>query len=147
MRDVRYFFKDARMLFGRDAVMDTVRTLRTDVFHLAADVQIGIKAPLLGALILSDGVSRNGNRRVPLASLIGLPPNRLVIISNLSSLPRALHPGLPYVFAANGSEGMIIRGSSFCGQESLQRILLHGSPDWSVAGGGLSHSATADDRG
>lgn len=108
LRDVRYFFKDARMLFGRDAVMDTLRTLRTDVFHLAADVQIGIKAPLLGALILSDGVSRNGNRRVPLASLTGLPPNRLVIISNLSSLPRALHPGLPFVFAANGSEGMII---------------------------------------
>jgi hypothetical protein len=45
---------------------------------------------------------------VPLASLTGLPPNRLVIISNLSSLPRALHPGLPFVFAANGSEGMII---------------------------------------
>lgn len=108
LRDVRYFFKDARMLFGRDAVMDTVRTLRSDVFHLAADLQIGIKAPLLGSLILSDGVSRSGNRRVPLASLTGLPPNRLVIISNLSPVPRAVPPGLPFVFAANGSEGMII---------------------------------------
>jgi hypothetical protein len=31
-----------------------------------------------------------------------------VIVSNLASLPWALDPGFAYVFAANGSEGMII---------------------------------------
>jgi len=108
LRDVRYFFKDARMLFKRDAVLDTLRKLRSDVVHLSVEVQLGVKAPMLGGLILSDGVSPDGYRRVPFTALTGLPPNRLVFISNLSPLPRPLYPGLPFVFATNGSEGLIM---------------------------------------
>jgi len=108
LRDVRYFFKEARMLFGREATMDSLRSIRSDVLHMAAEVEFGVRAPLLGALYLSDGVSPIGKRREPLSSLSGLPAHRLVILSNLSSMSGAFEPGLAFVFSANGTEGTIV---------------------------------------
>jgi tetratricopeptide (TPR) repeat protein len=108
LRDVRYFFKDAQMLFGRDAVLDTLRLVRSDVLHLAVDVQFGLQSPLLGAVILSDGVSITGYHRVAFSTLTDLPPHRLVVVSNLSLLPRTLHPGLAFIFSVSGSDGTIM---------------------------------------
>jgi hypothetical protein len=108
LRDVRYFFKDAGMCFKREATADTLLKIRSDVLHLAADIRFGIRSPLLGGIVLSDGISPTGWRRMPFGFLTKLPAHRLVIVSNLASLPWVLDPGFAYVFAANGSEGMIM---------------------------------------
>jgi tetratricopeptide (TPR) repeat protein len=134
LRDVRYFFKDARMLFGRESVLDTLRLVRSDVLHLSVDVQFGLRAPLLGAVILSDGVSPTGYRRVPFSSLTNLPPHRLVVVSNLSPLPRTLHPGFAFIFSASGSDGIImntvppLRGAKKAFGEFLYTALQAGAP-------------------
>ncbi len=133
LRDVRYFFKDAGMLFGREATIESLRKNRSDVLHMAVDIQFGLRAPLLGALYLSDGVSSTGYRRVPLSSLAQLPANRLVIVSNLSSMPLTLDPGLAFTFAANGSEGIVmnvvppLRGAKKAFSEYLYTALATGA--------------------
>jgi len=91
---------------------------------------------LLGAVYLSDGVSTIGKRREALSSLSGLPAHRLVILSNLSSMPRTFDPGLAFVFSSNGTEGTIanavppLRGAKKAFGEYLYTVLqAGGSPE------------------
>ncbi len=108
LRDVQYFYKAARLLFGRAATLDTVRHVRTDVLHIAAEVRFGRRQQFLqGYLVLSDGITLTGQRRVPLSSLFGLPSNTCVILSNLAGGTPSMHAGVPYALLVNGSSMVV----------------------------------------
>lgn len=108
LRDVQYFSKDARLLFGRAATLDSLRRIQSDVLHLAVEMQFGRRHPLQGGIMLSDGTTRTGQRLVPLSSLVGLPPSGAVLISNLSGDKTAPHPGVPYALLANGTAATVV---------------------------------------
>ena len=132
LRDVRFFFKDAHMLLGREATFDTLSRVRTDVLHLAVDMRFGVRTPLFGSFQLSDGASPDGSRTVPLTSLVGLPPARIVVVSTLSPELPTFDPYVPFAFGANGS-GMTVmnvvlptRGAKKAFGEAFYTGLLQG---------------------
>lgn len=103
LRDVKFFTKDARMLFGRAAVLDSLRAGVPDLLHMAVDIRYGRRVPLYGSFQVSDGVSPTGTRTVPLPALIGLPGSRIVLLSNLSPAGPFFDPFVPFALSVNGT--------------------------------------------
>lgn len=134
LRDIRFFFKDARMLFGQDATLDLVRNVRADVLHLALDMQFGVRSPLTGRFLLSDGESPDGSRSIPLTTLSLLHPARIVVVSSLTSGLPSFDPVVPFVLGANGSGTCVMnvflptRGAKKAFAEFFYTALLQGVP-------------------
>lgn len=134
LRDIRFFFKDARMLFAQEATLDTLQRLHADVLHLAVDVRYGVSSPLAGWITLSDGASRDGSRAVPLTALTTIQPSRIVVVSSLAAGVPSFDPLVPFALGANGS-GMVVmncylptRGAKKAFGELFYTALLQGLP-------------------
>ena len=107
LRDVRAFYKDARLCFGRNAVADTLRTKRADLLHLAVEIQLSKQRPVFGGVLLSDGQSSTGITRLPLGELPAIPGSGAVLVSNLGMHMPTLERSIPYALRSTGS-GVVI---------------------------------------
>jgi hypothetical protein len=107
LRDVRAFYKDARLCFGRNAVADTLRTRRADLLHLAVEIQLSKQRPVFGGVLLSDGQSSTGITRLPLGELPAIPGSGAVLVSNLGMHMPTLERSIPYALRSTGS-GVVI---------------------------------------
>jgi CHAT domain-containing protein/tetratricopeptide (TPR) repeat protein len=134
LRDIRFFFKDARMLFAQEATLDTLRNVRADVLHLAVDMQFGVHSPLAGRFLLSDGESRDGSRVIPLSTLTQLHPARIVVVSSLTAGRPSFDALVPFALGANGSGTCVMniflptRGAKKAFAEFFYTALLQGVP-------------------
>jgi CHAT domain-containing protein len=107
LRDVRAFYKNARLCLGRSAVADTLRKRGADVLHLAVEIQLSRQRPVFGGVLLSDGQSSTGITRLPLGELFALPGRRAVLVSNLAMHMPILERSIPYALRSTGS-GVVI---------------------------------------
>ncbi len=107
LRDIRAFYKEARLAFGQQATLDELQREKADVLHLALGVRYADQSPWNAALILSDGKSSTGRALVPLGELLTLPPVPTVVFSCLTSdqpqTPALVSP----LLLANGSRFVI----------------------------------------
>ncbi len=107
LRDIRAFFKEARLAFGQQATLEELQKERADVLHLAVGVRFAAEAPWNAALILSDGKSNTTPAPVPLGALLTLPPVPTVVFSCLTP-DQPLTPALVApLFLGNGSRFVI----------------------------------------
>ena len=103
LRDVRAFYKDARLCFGRNAVADTLRKSRADLLHLSVDIQLSKQRPVFGGLLLCDGKSSSGITQLALGELPALPGSGAVLVSNLATRMPTLDRSIPYALRSTGS--------------------------------------------
>ncbi len=103
LRDVRAFYKDARLCFGRNAVADTLRMKRADLLHLAVEIRLSRQRPVFGSMLLSDGQSSAGIARLALGELPALPGSGAVLVSNLTLRMPALDRCIPYALRSAGN--------------------------------------------
>jgi len=108
LRDIHAFYRDARLLFGREATLASLRAVRSDLLHLSMEVQFKVQRPLNGACILGDGVSDDGTAAAPLGAVFGLPPVPAVVLFNLSNRQPATDRALAAAFLSNGSTSVIL---------------------------------------
>jgi len=108
LRDVRAFYKDARLCFGRNAVADTLRMKRADLLHLAVEIRLSRQRPVFGAVLLSDGQSSTGITRLALGELPALPGSGAVLVSNLALRMPILDRSIPYALRAAGNGAAIL---------------------------------------
>ena len=103
LRDIRAFYKEARLAFGQQATLERLRQEKADVLHLALGLRYADQAPWNAALILSDGKSDATRELVPLGDLLSLRAIPAVVFSGLT----AGHPETPALlaplFLSNGS--------------------------------------------
>jgi len=111
LRDIHAFYRDARLLFGKEATLASLRSTRADLLHLAAEVRYSVQHPLRGAFILGDGANADGNLPVPLASVFSLPPVRAVVLFNLSNRLPATERAVAAAFLANGSASVVVNAA------------------------------------
>jgi len=107
LRDVRAFYKDARLCFGRNAVADTLRKGRADLLHLAVEIQLSKQRPVFGGMLFSDGQSSTGITRLALGELSALHGSGTVLVSNLAMRMPTLDRTIPYALRSTGS-GVVI---------------------------------------
>jgi hypothetical protein len=108
LRDVRAFYKDARLCFGRNAVADTLRMKRADLLHLAVEIRLSRQRPVFGGVLLSDGQSSTGITRLALGELPALQGSGAVLVSNLAQRMPILDRSIPYAFRSAGNGAAIL---------------------------------------
>ncbi|MBI4534979.1 MAG: CHAT domain-containing protein [Ignavibacteriae bacterium] len=107
LRDIRAFYKDARLYFDQKASLTTLQTERGDVLHCAAAFHFNERAPANSYLVLSDEKSIDTRTELRWGELFSIPPFSTVIISNLAG-ESAMHPAQPMIFLTNGSADVIL---------------------------------------
>jgi CHAT domain-containing protein len=95
LRDIRAFFKEARLFFGDDAAMERVRSEQGDLFHIAAEFRYAAGAPWSASVILSGGRSAGIPVILPAPAFAAGVRAPAVIISNLAPD----QPGIPAIVA------------------------------------------------
>jgi CHAT domain-containing protein len=108
LRDIRSFFKDVRLYFGKEATLETLRREKGDVLHLAVEMQRDEDQPGNTHIVLSDGKSSATFDRVSLGRLLTIPAFGAVVVSNLGEEHTTVHPAEPYVLLAAGSSVVIM---------------------------------------
>jgi len=106
LRDIRAFFKEARLYFGQQATPATLQKEHGDVLHLAVEYRYHTTASANSFLYLSDNQSGSGLKAVLLGDLFSVPPYSAVVVSNLTN--GLLYPAEPYPFLAGGSNVVIM---------------------------------------
>jgi tetratricopeptide (TPR) repeat protein len=108
LRDIRAFFKDARLYFGSQASGATLERERADLLHVALEIRYNPAAPGNAAAVLSDGKSAELSVRFSLGRFAGLTSYRAVVVSNLAPY----HADAPVVvassFLSGGASSVII---------------------------------------
>jgi hypothetical protein len=111
LRDIRAFYRDAQLLFGKDASLASIRMLHADLLRLALQVQFTAQRPVNGSLNLSDGITADGIADVPLGSVFSFPPSGSVVLFNLSQHLPATDRGLAAAFLVNGTTSVVLNAA------------------------------------
>jgi tetratricopeptide (TPR) repeat protein len=112
LNDIRAFYRDARLVFGKDATIASLRLAHQDLLHMSLEVRFCVQRPLTGAFIMGDGAAADGTTSVPLAMVFSLPPTPSVVLINLSPRLPATHQTVAAAFLANGSTSVILNAAS-----------------------------------
>jgi hypothetical protein len=107
LRDIRAFYREARLFFGREANLDTLRRIRADVLHLALALQFNGQLPGTSYMLLSDGESATTYRRVSIGEIFSMQPSGTVFFSNINEHFTSVHSALSQLFMANGTDVLI----------------------------------------
>ncbi len=110
LRDIRAFYKEARLFFNQQATLETLRKERGRLLHLAAVFSGRGNAEGNAYVLLSDGKGINSTRRVRLGELCTIPAFPTVVISDLGKTAPRLDPLQPLIFLLDGSKTVIING-------------------------------------
>lgn len=110
LRDVRAFYKDARLRFQQQATISTLRKERGDLLHLTIPCSVNERVPESSFLLLSDGKIPPSTTAVPLGELFSVPAFSSVVISDLAEGGRELRSGVPFIFLMNGTGTVVMNG-------------------------------------
>jgi CHAT domain-containing protein len=108
LRDIRAFFKDARLYFNQQATLATLQQERADVLHIAAELQCNVRAPGNSFWILSDGQTVAGWKEILPGDLFTIPAYPTVVVSNLAKAKESVDGCLPSIFLVNGTGAVVI---------------------------------------
>jgi tetratricopeptide (TPR) repeat protein len=108
LRDIRAFYKEARLYFGPQATLATLQHEHGDVVHLAVEVRYNDATPWTAAMILSDGKSLSSSAMVLLGECTAFPAFPAVVVSNLSADQALAHIVLAPLLLSNGSGSVIM---------------------------------------
>jgi tetratricopeptide (TPR) repeat protein len=112
LRDIRAFYKDARLYFGSQASPGTLEQEHADVLHLALEVRYNAGAPGNAAVIVSDGKSADLSVQYSPGRFATLTAYRAVVVSSLSPGQANVHVVLASSLLAGGAMPVIVATST-----------------------------------
>lgn len=107
LKDIRAFYKDARMIFDSTATARHLTDSSYDVLHLCMEFDLNTRAPGQSALIVSDGLPGSRGQAFPFGNFLAMPPSPVVVFSNIAAQPGGLSRYAPAAFLANGTSTFI----------------------------------------
>ena len=107
LRDIRAFYKDARLYFGQQASFATLQREHGDVLHLAVDMRYSTRSPENAYIILSDAKTRGIAKDALWGDLLKIAPFPAVVLSHLHADSISIDQLLPSLFLINGSSTVI----------------------------------------
>ena len=111
LRDIHAFYREARLLFGKEATLAGLRTLHPDLLHLAVEVRFNTQRPLRGSFVLGDGITEDGSAPVPLSALFVFPAVRSVVLFNLSDHVPSVERAVAAALLIDGSSAVVLNAS------------------------------------
>ncbi len=107
LRDIRAFFKDARLYFGQEATVNSIRGESGDLLHIALEFRYDAQNPENSYTILSDGKAFNSTTIVRWGEFYSIPPFPTVVISDLAPDRATAKPFIESIVLANGTSTVI----------------------------------------
>ena len=107
IKDIRSFYEKAKMLFDTSATLEHLHGVPYDVLHIGTEFILDTNVPDNSVMTLSDGVTPDGLKEVPLGELISLPPAQTLVFSNITAQPGGLSRYAAMLFLANGSQTVV----------------------------------------
>jgi tetratricopeptide (TPR) repeat protein len=103
LRDIRAFFKDARLYFGDQASLPTLMRESGHVLHMAADFRYSRMYPGNASVMLADPRIRDIAKEYSWGEFLGTSAFATVVLSHLKADTVAIDELLPSLFLMNGS--------------------------------------------
>lgn len=110
LRDIRAFYREAHLYFGKQATIGALRQESAQLLHIAAQFVVYRRHPENATIILSDGKSQTFPDEVPVGQLLALPQTPAIVVSNLSRGGTFYHTGIPLLLALNGTGATVMNG-------------------------------------
>ncbi len=107
LRDIKTFFKEAKLFFGSDATRENLFGSYGDVLHIATDFLYDDTHPRNSYLSLSDGKTANGSVGVPLGSLHALYNYPCVLVMNVGPSIESVNQFHMALLLLNGTRSVI----------------------------------------
>jgi hypothetical protein len=106
VRDARVFFREAQLLFGRDAVPARLEKEPADLLHASMDIRFHAAKARASRLILRDASGYTGTHALPLGEVFALGPYNTILFSPVHQ--SAAHAVVARMFLMNGSSSLIM---------------------------------------
>jgi tetratricopeptide (TPR) repeat protein len=108
LRDIRAFYREAELIFGRQATFETVRQAGGDILHLTAELHFGMRSTGNSVLLLSDGKTSDGTRATSLGMLTELPPRTAILVSDLGPHAAGKNPAIVQLLLMGGTRAVVL---------------------------------------
>ncbi len=108
LRDIRAFYKEARLFFGEQATLSALRDARADVAHLALQVLFSRNSPQNSSILFSDGNSGTTTKPVQWGELRRLPAFGAIVFSDLGGNATMHHATLAHTLLMTGTGGVLL---------------------------------------
>ncbi|MBI5473903.1 MAG: CHAT domain-containing protein [Ignavibacteriae bacterium] len=106
LSDTRTLSRDARLYFGRDASVRTLRQVHGDVLHMAVELRVFPSDLPQSYVVLSGGKEYATLRYERLGEFFGISPFPVLVVSNLSARPP--HAIIPRIVRMNGTGDVVM---------------------------------------
>jgi tetratricopeptide (TPR) repeat protein len=108
LRDVRAFYKDARLYFGDQASLPTLMKESGQVLHLAAELRYSSAYPGNASVLLADPRIKDITKEYSWGEFLGTASFGTVLLSHLDADSVAVDELLPSLFLMNGSSTVLV---------------------------------------
>ncbi len=108
IRDAQAFFREAKLLLGRDGIMPSLLRTEGDFLHAALDVHYRESQPGNSVVSFKDAAGYTGITDVPLGELFSLPSFNTILLSNLND--QGAHAAIVLIFQMNGTAAVVMNG-------------------------------------
>jgi tetratricopeptide (TPR) repeat protein len=108
LRDIRAFYKDTPLLFGREATFEGMAKMGGDIMHMAAEFRFGMLSAGNSVLVLSDGKTVDGVRMLPWGMLPQARPRSACVVSDLGPHASGKNALLAQLLLMGGSRDVVL---------------------------------------
>jgi hypothetical protein len=108
LRDIRAFYKDATLIFDRQATFGALKQAGGDILHATAELRYGTRSPGNAIVLLSDGKTADGTSATSWGLLPEVAPHTGVVLSDLGPHVAAKNPALAQLLLMGGTRMAVL---------------------------------------
>ncbi len=108
VRDAQAFFREAKLLLGRDGMMPALVSTEGDVLHAALDLRYHEDQPENAVVTFKDATGYAGFHDVRMGELFSLPAFNTILLSNLND--HGAHAAVVQILQMNGTVAVVMNG-------------------------------------
>ncbi|MBI3788308.1 MAG: CHAT domain-containing protein, partial [Ignavibacteriales bacterium] len=108
LRDIRSFFKEAKVLISREASWEKLQAAKADVLHLSTEFLMDEGRSALGVIALSNGQAGGESIKVSFEKLSELQAAPVIVLSNQTGQGTGLAPAHAVLLRLNGTSDVFL---------------------------------------
>jgi len=105
VRDAKAFFREAKLLLGREAIWGALQRESGDFLHAALELHLHADHPGASAIVLKDVAGYAGTQAVPMGELFALPPFNTILLSSVQE--SGVPPAVVRILKMNGTASVV----------------------------------------
>lgn len=105
VRDAKAFFRETKLLLGREATWAALQRESGDVLHAALELQLHLEYPGASTIVLKDVAGYAGTQTLPMGELFALTPFNTILLSSVQE--SGVPPAVVRILKMNGTASVV----------------------------------------